>query len=79
MKISITLDLPMLIECTDYHEIDEWRENLRMLNSDLKVKDLGCIGNYIGLVYYYRLPPAVEIKAQFVEEYGEDAWNERNK
>jgi hypothetical protein len=43
------------VEVRDYHEFDELQDHYRLLNKNIKVKELGCDGNYIGIVYVFNL------------------------
>jgi len=53
MQIKITL--PQRIEVDDYHEFTDVQTYLKLLSKDLKVKELGCNGRYVGIIYSGKL------------------------
>lgn len=49
----ITINLPLIIRVSDYHELDEVRDTINKLSPSEKVKtrELGFDGQYIGILY----------------------------
>ena len=60
MKIEATL--PVLVLAHDYHEFGVIQDHMQLLNRKLKVKELGCNGNYVGIVYMGRQPNKATIR-----------------
>lgn len=57
MKLEI--NVPVQVEVRDYHQFDDIKDNIKLLSKQLKVKELGCNGNYIGIIYVGRLTDPV--------------------
>lgn len=60
MKIEATL--PVLVLAQDYHEFGVIQDHMRLLNRKIRVKELGCNGNYVGIVYMGRQPNKATIR-----------------
>lgn len=61
---KLTLKLPRLIQCGDYHEFDEVQSTLRNLvgNNLVKVKEIGMTDSYVGVVYIGKKPSKDQLK-----------------
>ena len=71
---TIDVELPMLIEVDDYHEIDSLQNVFKRLNKDIKVMGLGFDGQYLGIAYVGNLKdgrnaPLVEKIKQMSKDY----------
>lgn len=64
MKIQI--NLPAKVEVEDYHRFSSLQDNLRKLNSKIKVREVGFNGSYMGIVYVGNLEDS-ENKLMFAE------------
>lgn len=64
MSNKPTLKLPRLVEVDDYHQFGGLQAQLRDLTGSnlVKVKEIACIGFYIGVVYYGVQPNKAAIK-----------------
>ena len=69
------INLPARIEVMDYHEFDSLLEALKQIIPGIKVKEIGCVGNYIGIAYVGNLQEIKNkklfkaIKEETKEEY----------
>ena len=49
-----TIELPILIDCNDYHEFSYLENFFHKLNKDIKIKEIGfdeAVNKYIGIAY----------------------------
>lgn len=67
---TAVLQLPKLVECTDYHEFSNIQDILRLLigHGSIKVKEIGFNGRYVGVVYLNTKPTQAEIEALAVSQ-----------
>jgi hypothetical protein len=50
--MNITVNLPVIIEVSDYHEFDDMERAYKKLNPCIKIKELGFNMRYIGIAYF---------------------------
>jgi len=61
-KVKFEIELPQVIECSDYHDFDEEQDILEKYGIKIKIKEMGFNApEYIGLVYTGKKPSKEEI------------------
>jgi branched-subunit amino acid permease len=60
MKLEI--NLPVVLNASDYHEFNNMQDYFKKLNKSIKVKEVGCAGWYYGMAYIGNLSDKVNMK-----------------
>jgi hypothetical protein len=57
-QILEPFNIPQIISCSDYHELNTYKDILKKLHPKLKIKEISTEDSYFyyGLIYYNELP-----------------------
>lgn len=55
MKKEFVTKLPVVVECDDYHDFGYIEGFVREMFPEVKIKEIGFAGYYLGIAYYGKL------------------------
>ena len=64
--MRLEINMPRRIMVSDYHELQQSERNYKILSNNIKVKEIGFDGQYLGIVYIGSLQ---EPENQFINSF----------
>lgn len=76
-KVTIS-PLPIYYRATDYHEFDDIQNTLQMLVPEIKAKEIGFDGYYLGMIYIGKLTDPDNAKMVKIIKTQTKEWEKQN-